>query len=105
MLSRFESGERESYLYHENPGDKYKQVYYEATDRVIACIRERFEQKDYQVYAKMQEIPPFTNKNVQKMTTVVSILSMVTIFVKHDGKTSFVSCQQWPRIMPITFQT
>ena len=56
VLSRFESGERESYLYHENPGDKYKQVYYEATDRVTACIRERFEQKDYQVCAKMQEI-------------------------------------------------
>ena len=54
--SRFESSERESYHYHENPEDKYKQVYYEAFDRVIACIRERFEQKDYQMYAKMQEI-------------------------------------------------
>ena len=45
----------ESYHYYENPEDKYKQVYYEAFDRIIACIREVFEQKDYQVYAKMQE--------------------------------------------------
>ena len=51
--SRFESGKHESYHYHENPEDKYKQVYYGAFDRVIACIRERFEQKDYQMYAKM----------------------------------------------------
>ena len=39
-----------------NLREKYKQVYYEAFDRVIVCIREIFEQKDYQVYAKMQEI-------------------------------------------------
>ena len=45
----------ESYHYYENPEDKYKQVYYEAFDRIIACIREVFEQKDYQVYDKMQE--------------------------------------------------
>ena len=54
--SRFQSGERESYHYHENPDDKYKQVYYEAFDRVIAYIKKRFEQKDYHVYAKMLEI-------------------------------------------------
>ena len=29
----------------------------------------------------------------------VSILSMMTIFVKHDWKISFFSCQQWPQIM------
>ena len=56
MPSRFQSGERESYHYQENPEDKYKQVYYEAFDRVIACIKKRFEQKDYHVYAKMLEI-------------------------------------------------
>ena len=84
--SRFGSGDRESYHSHENPGDKYKQVYYEAFDRVIACIRERFEQKDYQVYAKMQKIllSAVHNKNVQKIPSIVSILSMVTIFAKHD---------------------
>ena len=86
MPSRFGSGDRESYHSHENSGDKYKQVYYEAFDRVIACIRERFEQKDYQVYAKMQKIllSAVHNKNVQKMPSIVSILSMVTIFAKHD---------------------
>ena len=85
--SRFKTGKRESHHYHENPEDKYNQVYYEAFDRIIACIRERFEQKDYQVYAKIKEILcflPFTNKNDQKMLSIVSILSMVSIFVKHN---------------------
>ena len=54
--SRFKSGKHKSYHYHGNPEDKYEQVYYGAFDRVIACIRERFEQKDYQRYAKMQEV-------------------------------------------------
>ena len=56
MPSRFESGECESLHYHANPEDIYKHVYYEAFDRVNAYIREKFEQKDYQVYAKMQKI-------------------------------------------------
>ena len=66
--SRFESDKRESYYYHENPKDKYKQVYYEAFDRVIACIREGF--------------LLFTNKNVcWKMLLIVPILSLCLFFL------------------------
>ena len=85
--SRFESGKRESYYYHENPKDKYKQVYYEAFDTVIACIREGFEQNGYRCIPKCKKscFLLFTNKNVSwKMLLIVPILSMVTIFVKHD---------------------
>ena len=45
--SRFESSKQESYHYNENPENKHKRIYYEAFDRVIACIRERFDQKGY----------------------------------------------------------
>ena len=68
MSSRFDSDECQSYHYHENPEDKCKKVYYEAFDRLIACIRERFEHKDCQVYAKMQEscFLPFLKHETKK---------------------------------------
>ena len=107
MPSRFESGERESYHYHENPEDKYKKVYYEAFDRVIACIRERFEQKDYQMYAKMQEILlSAVHKQECSEDTVNCVHSFYgDDFCKARLKDRLVSCQQWPQIMTITYQT
>ena len=84
--SRFESGERESCHYHESPEDKYKQVYNETFDRLLFESGRDLSRKTTRCMPKCKKsfFLLFTNKNVQKMTSVVSILSMVTIFVKRD---------------------
>ena len=36
--------------------DLYRKYYYEALDHVINCIKERFNQEDFQKYAMLQEV-------------------------------------------------
>jgi hypothetical protein len=38
------------------PKDLYRKHYYEALDLVINCIKERFEQEDFQTYVQLQEL-------------------------------------------------
>ena len=37
----------------ENIEEEYRRQYYTALDIVITCVKERFEQKDYELYATL----------------------------------------------------
>ena len=50
MNDYFGYGEGEA-THPETPQDMYRKHYYEALDLVINCIKDRFDQKDYKVYA------------------------------------------------------
>ena len=36
--------------------EEYRRQYYAALDSVITCIKERFEQKDYEMYATLERL-------------------------------------------------
>ena len=40
----------------ENVEEEYRRQYYTALDSVITCIKERFEQKDYEMYATLEQL-------------------------------------------------
>ena len=40
----------------ENVEEEYRRQYYAALDSVITCIKERFEQKDYEMYATLEQL-------------------------------------------------
>ena len=40
----------------ENVEEEYRRQYYAAIDRVITCIKEQFEQKDYKMYAIHEQL-------------------------------------------------
>ena len=40
----------------EHPEEEYRRQYYAALDSVITCIKERFEQKDYEMYAIYEQL-------------------------------------------------
>ena len=40
----------------ENVEEEYRRQYYAALDSVITCIKERFEQKDYEMYAIHEQL-------------------------------------------------
>ena len=40
----------------ENVEEEYQRQYYTALDSVITCIKERFEQKDYEMYATLEQL-------------------------------------------------
>ena len=55
MNDYFGYGEGEA-THPETPQDMYRKHYYEALDLVINCIKDRFDQKDYKVYATLQDV-------------------------------------------------
>ena len=40
----------------ENVEEEYRRQYYAALDSVITCIKERFEQKYYEMYATLEQL-------------------------------------------------
>lgn len=43
--------------YHpETPQDDYRRKYYEALDLIIACVKNRFDQEDYEMYARCEQL-------------------------------------------------
>ena len=40
----------------ENFEEKYRRQYYAGLDSVITCIKEWFEQKDYKMYATLEQL-------------------------------------------------
>ena len=40
----------------ENVEEEYRRQYYAALDGVITCIKERFEQKDYEMYPTLEQL-------------------------------------------------
>ena len=55
MNDYFGYGEGEA-THPETPQDMYRKPYYEALDLVITCIKDRFDQNDYKVYATLQDV-------------------------------------------------
>ena len=43
-------------FYHDHPKKFYRQLYFETFDNIINCIKDRFNQTDYQKYGHLQEI-------------------------------------------------
>ena len=43
-------------FYHDHPKKIYRQLYFETLDNIINCIKNHFNQTDYQTYAHLQEI-------------------------------------------------
>ena len=48
----YEDGDAEAY----HPAVHYQQIYYQAIDSVISTINDRFNQADYGMYAKLEQI-------------------------------------------------
>ena len=40
----------------ENVEEEYRRQYFAALDTIITCIKERFEQKDYETYATLEQL-------------------------------------------------
>ena len=40
----------------ENVEEEYRRQYFAALDSIIICIKERFEQKDYEMYATLEQL-------------------------------------------------
>ena len=51
---RYEEGEA-SNEFHTNPKEYFRQLYYEAIDRVMTSIKERFEQHGYEIYSNLEQ--------------------------------------------------
>ena len=51
----YEPGQAQS-EYHSAPSEYYRQMFYEALDLIIACIKDRFNLPGYQVYCKFQNV-------------------------------------------------
>jgi len=47
---------QDTYHFHDTPKDRYRQIYFEAFDRTINCIEQRFDQPDYKIYVDLQEV-------------------------------------------------
>ena len=48
-------GNAQNQHFHDAPKDKYKQIFFEVIDLAIACIKDRFDQKDFKIYVNIQE--------------------------------------------------
>ena len=43
-------------FYHNHPKTFYRQLYFKTFGNILNCIKDRLNQKDYQIYACLQEI-------------------------------------------------
>ena len=43
-------------FYHNHPKTFYRQLYFETFGNILNCIKDRLNQKDYQIYVCLQEI-------------------------------------------------
>lgn len=50
------SGPQSSHHFHDTPKDRYRQLYFEVFDYAINCIKDRFDQPDYNKYIHLQEV-------------------------------------------------
>ena len=55
MPRRFAVGDAEP-EYPDTPYDYFKPIYYEALDRIINCIKSRFNQPGYKLYCQLQQL-------------------------------------------------
>ena len=55
MPSRYLEGNAQP-EHHSNVEDFYRQIYFETVDTVASCIEERFNQKDYTMYANCEQV-------------------------------------------------
>ena len=46
---------QETYHFHDSPKAFYRQLFFEAFDLVIGCIKQRFDQPDFKIYVDLQE--------------------------------------------------
>ena len=53
--ARFEDGMASGY-YHSAPQDLFRQVYYEAVDNTVQCLKTRFDQPGYQMYCNLEQL-------------------------------------------------
>lgn len=55
MPSRFEIGDGTGAT-PDTPEDRYRSIYFETLDTIIACVKDRFEQQGYNVYRQLEEV-------------------------------------------------
>ena len=53
--NRFKTGAAEP-EFHQTVKEYYRQIYYEAFDSIVNLIKDRFDQKDYVIYSKLQNL-------------------------------------------------
>ena len=54
LPTRYEDG-MASYEFHDSPMLYYRQLYYEAIDTTVSCLKDRFEQPGYQIYSNLEQ--------------------------------------------------
>ncbi len=52
---RYDDGEGEPH-FHEDVKDYYRSIYFQSLDAAMSTIRSRFQQDDYEIFAKMEEL-------------------------------------------------
>ena len=53
---RLEEGSDDTYHFPQSPKDHYRCIFFESIDVVTSCIKNRFEQPDFQKYVMLQEL-------------------------------------------------
>ena len=63
----------------ENVEEECRRQYYAALDSVITCIKERFEQKYYEMYATLEQllIKAILGESFEELAFIVMILMMI----------------------------
>ena len=55
LPTRYDDG-LASHEFHDSPMHYYRQLYYEAIDTMVSCLKDRFEQPGYQTYSNLEQI-------------------------------------------------
>ena len=55
LPTRYEDG-MGSYEFHDSPMLHYRQLYYEAIDIIVSCLKDRFDQPGYQIYSNLEQL-------------------------------------------------
>ena len=55
LPARYDDG-LASHEFHDSPMHYYRQLYYEAIDTMVSCLKDRFEQPGYQAYSNLEQI-------------------------------------------------
>ena len=90
------SNPQDTYHFHDIPKDRYRQIYFEAFDRSINCIEQRFDQHDYKIYVDLQEVLQSQSKEKHGKTTsnqfaVFTLEILLNLWHEHRSNSSLQS--------------
>ena len=69
----------------ESVDDYYREIFYQALDRIITCILERFDQPGFRLYSKLQDLLlKCVNGVLMKKNSTLRQVSLLMIFALNN---------------------